>query len=344
MLSLRILKIGCVVLLLGMVTACGARKETTFSGATMGTTYHIKVVSGYFQRTAGLHQKIEARLLEINQRLSLYVPESEINRFNALRNTKTKISMSRDFYEVLKVGSRLYDLTKGAWDATVRPLVNLWGFGDTGNTTVVPNKAAIAERLKAVGFSAIMLSDGGVIQKKRPELSLDLGSIAKGYGVDQIALLLKKEGFKDYLVEIGGEVYAGGLRKDGSPWRVGVNLPEKGAALNAVYDIVALSGMAIATSGDYRNFFEKGGKRYSHILNPKTGYPVDNGVVSVSIIAGTCTFADGLATAGMVMGLKDGMSLVDGLEGVEALFIVQLQDHSLKAFASKGFSTYQPAE
>ena len=331
-------------MLLGMVTACGARRETTVSGATMGTTYHIKVVGDYFKRTSGLQSKIEARLVEINQRLSLYIPESEISRFNALKDTKKKTRMSPDFRQVLQVGSKLYNLTGGAWDATVRPLVNLWGFGDAGNGPRMPDKAAIAEGLKAIGFEDIILSKDGFIQKRRPMLSLDLGSIAKGYAVDQVALLLQKEGFKDYLVEIGGEVYAGGTRKDGKPWRVGVNLPEKGAALDAVYDVVALKGMAIATSGDYRNFFEKDGKRFSHILDPKSGYPVANGVVSVSIIAKTCTFADGLATAAMVMGLDRGMSLVESLDGVEALFILQLQDKSLKAFASKGFSSYQPGD
>ena len=320
---------------------CGAEKETTFSGATMGTTYHIKLVSGYFKRTFDLKEKIEKRLREINQSMSTYLPESEISRFNALQGTDEKMHISLDFLRVLKTGALIYDLTGGAWDATVAPLVNLWGFGSTAKTAAVPDEETVAKLLKEIGFRYIDLSDNGYIRKKKVPLSLDLASIAKGYAVDQISRLIQEEGVRDYLVEIGGEVYAAGLKKDQTRWRVGVNLPEKGARSDAVYDIVALKDMAMATSGDYRNYFEKDGRTYTHILDPRSGYPVRNGVVSVSVIADTCTLADGLATAVMVMGREDGLSLVERLSGVEALVVIRHRDNSLEAYASKGFHAYK---
>ena len=162
-------------------------------------------------------------------------------------------------------------------------------------------------------------------------------SIAKGYAVDQITALIRSEGIDDFLVEIGGEVVASGFRKDNRKWRIGVNQPSKGARLNALYGIVELQNKAMATSGDYRNYFETGGKTYSHILDPRTGYPVANGVVSVSITASTCTFADGLATAVMVMGREKGLALIETLVDVEAFIIVRNREGLLETSATQGF-------
>jgi thiamine biosynthesis lipoprotein len=158
--------------------------------------------------------------------------------------------------------------------------------------------------------------------------------------VDQIAKLIQDKGIKNYLVEIGGEVYAEGYRKDGGKWRIGINKPEKGTPFNQIYKIVSLYNKAMATSGDYRNFFEKNGKIYSHIIDPKTGYPVSNRVVSVSIIADSCTYADGLATAVMVMGPQKGIDLINRLENIEGLIIVMENDGRLTDHVSKGFDLY----
>ncbi len=332
-----ILIIPATLLLLVMPFGCGTKKETAFDGATMGTTYHIKVISGYFKSTAGLKAKIDARLHTINQSMSTYLPESEISRFNALQSTEEKMHVSRDFFQVLQVGELLYRMTNGAWDGTVKPLVNLWGFGNTENKYAVPEKERIASMLKEIGFRHIELSGTGEIRKKKIPLSLDLASIAKGYAVDQIAVLIRSEGIHDFLVEIGGEVYAAGFRKDNKKWRVGVNQPSKGARFDAVYGIVELQDKAMATSGDYRNYFEMSGKTYSHILDPGTGYPVTNGVVSVSITATTCAFADGLATAVMVMGREKGLALIGTCVDVEAFIIVRNHEGMLETYASQGF-------
>ena len=169
-------------------------------------------------------------------------------------------------------------------------------------------------------------------------MTLDLSSIAKGYGVDRVADTIQKEGFQNYLVEIGGEVFASGYSKDGMLWRIGINRPQTDASLDEVYKVVDLHNRAFATSGDYRQFFVVDGIRYAHIIDPRTGYPISNGVVSVTIIADTCTFADGLATAIMVMGPEKGLDLINRLDAVEGLIIVEQIDGRLADFYSKGFN------
>jgi thiamine biosynthesis lipoprotein len=191
--------------------------------------------------------------------------------------------------------------------------------------------------MKDVGFHNIEIAKNKYLVKKNPLVSLDLASIAKGYAVDQIAQLIVENSIENFLVEIGGEVYATGLRKDGKNWRIGVNLPKSGSSLDQVYKVVTLQTRALATSGDYRNFFEAGEKRYSHVIDPNTGFPVDNGVVSVSIVAPSCAFADGLATAVMVMGQKKGLELVNKLKNVECLVVVQEGTDNLVDYVSKGF-------
>jgi thiamine biosynthesis lipoprotein len=190
-----------------------------------------------------------------------------------------------------------------------------------------------------VGFDQIELIWPGYLRKKRASISLDLGSIAKGFGVDQIAKLLAANALTDFIVEIGGEVYAAGRRLDQKPWRIGINVPKTDAAFDQVYKVVALQDMALATSGDYRNFFEVNGRRYSHVLDPRTGWPVDNGVISVSVLADTCTFADGLATALMVMGWGPGLDLVNRLDGVECLFVVENANGQWTTYVSSSFET-----
>jgi thiamine biosynthesis lipoprotein len=304
----------------------------------MGTTYHIKVVTGYFQGVSGLKEKIEKRLVEINAAMSTYQKDSEINRFNEFNQTGTKFKISDDFYQVMRTAQVIYRLSDGTWDGTVNPLVDLWGFGRGGAKNKVPLETEISALLSNIGFENIEVLEPGFLLKKRAAVTLDLSSIAKGYGVDQVADSIRKEGFQHYLVEIGGEVFASGYSKDGKLWRIGINRPQADAAFDEVYKVVNLHNRAFATSGDYRNFFVVDGIRYAHILDPRTGYPISNGVVSVTIIADTCTFADGLATAIMVMGPKKGLDLINRLDAVEGLIIVEQMDGSLAEYYSKGFN------
>lgn len=319
-------------------SGCEGKQEHLIQGGTMGTTYHIKVVTGYFQGISGLKEKIEKRLVEINAAMSTYQKDSEISRFNEFNQTGTKFKISKDFYRVMETAQAIYRLSDGAWDGTVNPLVDLWGFGREGPKNKISLATEISALLSNIGFEAIEIQEPGFLLKKRAAVTLDLSSIAKGYGVDRVADTIQKEGFQNYLVEIGGEVFASGYSKEGMLWRIGINRPQTDAAFDEVYKVVNLHNKAFATSGDYRNFFVVDGIRYAHIIDPRTGYPISNGVVSVTIIADTCTFADGLATAIMVMGPEKGLDLINRLDAVEGLIIVEQMDGSLADFYSKGFN------
>lgn len=306
-------------------------------GKTMGTTYHITVVTG--ADTGPLEDRIRQRLAEINKSMSTYDPESEISRFNRMTEAGRPFPVSADFLRVMTVAADLHVLTEGAWDGTVNPLVNLWGFGSRQVSPRVPDPGEIEALLPEVGFNHIVVSPEGTLTKRTGRVSVDLASIAKGYGVDQVAAVISASGIAHFVVEIGGEVYARGLRPDGKPWRVGINTPKPMSGATEVYKVVPLSDRALATSGDYRIFFEAGGKRYAHILDPRTGRAVDNRVVSASVIAPDCTRADGLATALVVMGPEKGLALVNRLPDMECLIVVEAEDGRLLEHASRGFRT-----
>ena len=322
-----------------LFAGCGLKKEEAFSGKTMGTTYHIKVVAGIFTNTKDLKDQIDLRLDEINKSMSTFRKDSEISRFNAYQNIGEKFRISDDVYNVMTVAKTIYEETGGAWDGTVKPLVDLWGFGRPENKPTIPEKSRIAALLSDIGFNNIEITADHHLAKKNTAITLDLASIAKGYGVDQVAALIRANGIHNFLVEIGGEVCAAGLRKDGKKWRIGINSPQKNAPVDQVYKVVDLQDKGFATSGDYRNYFEVNQKRFSHVIDPKNGYPVDNGVVSVSIISNTCTFADGLATAVMVLGHEKGLDLVNHLDNTECFIVTQSKDGVLIDHYSKGFKT-----
>ncbi|MGA8178716.1 MAG: FAD:protein FMN transferase, partial [Desulfobacterales bacterium] len=334
---LKYLQTILLFLFLLLLVGCGLKKEVAFSGKTMGTTYHIKVVAGMFTPTANLQKKIDARLEDINESMSTFRKDSEISRFNIDQKVGDKFKISDDFYNVLTVAKTIYEETGGAWDGTVKPLVDLWGFGNGKIRQTVPEKSQINALLSAVGFNNIEISPDHYLVKKKASIFLDLASIAKGYGVDQVAALIRDNGINNFLVEIGGEVFASGFRKDGKKWRIGINRPQENAPFNQVYKVVDIHDKGFATSGDYRNFFEVHRKRFSHIIDPRNGYPVDNRVVSVSILADTCTFADGLATAVMVLGDKKGLDLVNQLESTECFIVTQTKSGALVDHYSKGF-------
>jgi thiamine biosynthesis lipoprotein len=320
--------------------ACGGPKEYKLAGKTMGTTYHITVVSDRSRDWPAIQRLIDARLDQINQSMSTFRPDSEISRFNAVTQTGKPFPISADFLRVMLAAREIYRLTQGAWDGTVNPLVNLWGFGKSGPMKDLPSRAAVEQARRKVGFDQIDISVNGYLTKKSPQVTLDLASIAKGYGVDQIAVLLHGLGFKNYLVEIGGEVNAVGRRPDGREWRVGINRPQIDAPADAVYRVVRLHNAALATSGDYRNFYRINGRTYSHIIDPHTGRPLQNGVVSASVIADNCTLADGLATALMVLGPQKSIALLDQLPGVEGLMIVRQSSGAFQNFQSQGMAAF----
>ncbi len=320
------------------LTLSAAQKEYTITGKTMGTFYRIKFLSSQTLSTQLWQKKVDLRLKEVNARLSMYQKDSEISRFNRSPENKA-FKLSKDFHQVLIQCEILYKRTHGAWDGTVKPLVDLWGFGTKGRSNTLPDHQQIKNTLEHIGFNKLILGDRTLV-KLTPDITLDLGSIAKGYGVDEIARLFAMAGLENYLVEIGGELKGAGKNKKGTPWVVGISKPDKKGLNPGLYQVVSLDNMAVATSGNYRNFFEKGGKTFSHIIDPKTGYPVGNQVVSASIIAGTCTLADGLATALMVMDVDQGIELVNRMDNTECL-IIKKQGENLIPVRSKGFEALQ---
>jgi len=305
----------------------------------MGTTYNVALVAGAAASADGLQDEIDRRLEEVNRQLSTWTEDSEISRFNRFGKIGEEFPVSDDFLRVMKAATEVHALSGGAWDGTVSPLVVLWGFGPGGPALSTPSPERIAAALDEVGFDKIEIRDAGALVKRHAAVTVDLSSIAKGYGVDAVADVLREKGFADFLVEIGGEVFAAGRRRDGRSWRVGINRPDPAAAPGEVYKVVPLGDQALATSGDYRSYVLESGRRRSHVIDPRSGEPVTNGVVSVSVLAPSCMMADGLATAVMVMGPEAGLALVERLDGVEALIVVDRRGGFLEEYPSSGFRT-----
>ena len=312
--------------------------QILLTGKTMGTYYRIKFMAGNKTSRALWEKKVQVRLKEVNARLSMYQKNSELSRFNRAPED-TPFRVSSDFHKVLVQCRELHRLTGGAWDGTVKPLVDLWGFGTKKTDHTLPPDNQITAALALVGFDKLKLT-GKTLTKTAPGITLDLGSIAKGYGVDEIARLFREGGIANCLVDIGGELTGFGRNKKGNPWVVGISKPEKKSLSAGLFDAVTLDNMSIATSGNYRNYYEINGKTFSHIIHPATGRPVDNQVVSASVIAQNCTLADGLATALMVMKTKAGLELINTMPNVECLIIKKKGD-TLIPLRSKGFSAFE---
>ena len=322
--------------LLFCASGCNAEKQVVLSGKTMGTTWRVVISSSEKDVPADIKKDIIQKLKDVNKSMSLFDDDSELSRFNRSVAIKDRFCGSDEFISLCKAGKKLYDLTSGAWDGTIGPLVNLWGFGNVKKEVYVPSDIKIKEKLRSTGFNHIRFTDKHCLVKDIPGIVLDLGSIAKGYGVDELADLLRKNGINNFLVEIGGEIYASG-NKSKKRWKVGVKTPEFLPQSIKIYKAVELENMAIATSGDYRNYREFDGKFYSHIISPSTGYPVKNKVASVSVIAENTAFADGLATAVMVMGVTEGLQLVNSLKDVECFIITREGNGKYLAHTSGGW-------
>lgn len=303
------------------LTACERNpRELAFSGAALGTSYHIKVVAaGSPAAGAGLPELIDNLLDDLDHKLSTYKPDSELNRFNR-HPVGQLFSASDDFYQVLEVAGRVYRLSGGAFDPTVRPLVDLWGFGPVDTGDRVPEDSEITALLGEIGFDRIELAAGNQVIRRAP-VTLDLSAVAKGFIVDRLAAELRARGIDDYMVEIGGEIRVGGRRADGGPWRIAVEAPAGGG----VERVLELSDIGVATSGDYRNYFERDGERYSHTIDPRSGRPIRHRLASVTVLAPTAAEADALATALMVMGPAQGADFAAANE-LAALLLVKEGD------------------
>jgi thiamine biosynthesis lipoprotein len=319
------------------ITGCNKSGELVhLKGRTMGTQYNIK----YFS-SSGLDDPKEVQsliddvLLKVNKEMSTYLNESEISyRLGWLK-------ISPDFFRVSKFALSLAGDTEGAFDPTIGPLVNLWGFGP-GGSRKVPKEKDISEAKKRVGFDKIILNEKtNEIKKKVPGVYLDLSSLAKGFGVDKVAEFLMAKGSKVYMVEIGGEVRTLGKKADGSSWRIAIEAPHPVSQGESYQKVLELNSMALATSGSYRNFFMQDGKKYSHTIDVHSGRPVAHSVASVSVAhKDSCMKADALATALMAMGLEKGFAYAEK-EGIAAYFVYRDVGQEGRVFATKETSVFR---
>jgi len=336
---------GLYFFILLFLVACRQQEVIELSGHTMGTTYHIKIIRSMDQNLTAdrLQPSVDSLLEEINQQMSTYRPQSEISQFNRWPDNKP-FKVSSEFKEVVKKALEIYRLTDGAFDITVAPLVDLWGFGKRGSKFQPPDSLKVRKVLSRVGSQYLNICGDSALCKSIPDLQIDLSAIAKGYGVDAVAGLLKAKGFRNFLVEIGGEVFASGQRGS-RPWRIGVDQPIYGAPFGQqVEAVLELKDCAVATSGDYRNYFEYKGKIYSHEIDPRSGWPVANGLASVTVIAPDCMTGDALATAIMVMGADQGLRLINELKDMEVLIILRNEKGSFKKIESDSLRKYLKVE
>lgn len=317
--------------LVGLAGCDSSPEIIQISGTKMGTSYNITVVADQ-PAPADLEQRIEAALDFIDQSMSTYKADSEISHFNAQSVAEPQM-ISPQFADVLDVSKLIWEQSAGAFDPTVGPLVDLWGFGPVPTDDLVPSDEQIAQALATVGYQHLSI-DMQIISKAAP-IRLDLSAVAKGYAVDQVADLLEMLALPDYLVEIGGEMRLGGSNPKGQPWRIAVEMP---AVIPQVQRVIAAHDVAIATSGDYRNYFEQDGVRYSHTIDPRTGKPIGHSLASVTVVAETCAEADAWATALMVLGEEQGMVLAEEL-GL-AIYMLVKDGEGFKALSSAAFAPY----
>ena len=322
-----------------VASAASTNDVRRFEGETMGTTWSVNAVLPEGADGRAIERGIQSEVDRVVAQMSTYEPESDLSRFNRAP-AGTWQTLPPEFFTVLRYALSLAKESNGAYDPTVGPLVNLWGFGPDKHPHEAPDAAAIAAARSRVGWSKIELDEANRRAFQPGGIYVDLSSVAKGFGVDQVARFLDRSGIRDYLVEVGGELRAHGRKPDGSPWHVGIERP--GAAVGAVDNpdevqrVVSLTGKAIATSGDYRHFFASGGKFFSHHIDPRTGYPVAHRVASVSIIADDCMHADPLGTTMTVLGPEEGMAYAKR-HGIAVLFIVYGEDGRFEERMSPAF-------
>jgi len=309
-----------------LISGCDSQRASSISltGQTMGTSYHITIAEdGSSSSNEHLKKEIDSRLIEVNESFSTYINTSEVSVFNAYQGVEAQ-KKSDEFIKVLAEAQRISAITQGAYDITVGPLVNLWGFGPSFKEENIPSAQELKKALSKVGYKNIVYEqESNEVKKLKQAAYIDFSSIAKGYGVDVLSTLLESKGYMNYMVEIGGEMRVKGVNSQGVKWRIAVEQPD--SIKRAIYRVISVTDMAIATSGDYRNFFEKDGLRFSHTIDPTTGQPVQHDLASVTVLAKNSMTADAWATAFMVLGDKKGYDLAITNE-LAVLFLVKNGD------------------
>lgn len=303
-----------LLLIFGSIYVIRQQQNTPYQrdeGFIFGTIYHIT-----YQSDVNYQKEIEAELQKVDNSLSPFNKTSIISRIN--RNEDVKVDNL--FAEVFQLAEKISKETDGAFDITVAPMVNAWGFGfKTGNP---PTKQTVDSLRAIVGFQKVTLEEEHV-KKQNPHIMLDCSAIAKGYGSDIVARFLKKKGIQNFMVEIGGEIVVNGNSEKQVPWRVGINKPTDDSLNTSqeLQDVINVTDIAMATSGNYRNFYYKNGKKYAHTIDPKTGYPVQHNILSATVLAKKCATADAYATSFMVMGLDGAKKVLEKHPELDAYLI-----------------------
>lgn len=303
-----------LLLIFGSIYVIRQQQNTPYQrdeGFIFGTIYHIT-----YQSDVNYQKEIEAELQKVDNSLSPFNKISIISRIN--RNEDVKVDNL--FAEVFQLAEKISKETDGAFDITVAPMVNAWGFGfKTGNP---PTKQTVDSLRAIVGFQKVTLEEEHV-KKQNPHIMLDCSAIAKGYGSDIVARFLKKKGIQNFMVEIGGEIVVNGNSDKQVPWRVGINKPTDDSLNTSqeLQDVINVTDIAMATSGNYRNFYYKNGKKYAHTIDPKTGYPVQHNILSATVLAKNCATADAYATSFMVMGLDGAKKVLEKHPELDAYLI-----------------------
>jgi len=327
-------KIQLLVLAALLMFACQpSKKDYQFNeGYIWGTIYHI-----IYDNPKGndLHEEIKVKMNEFDHSLSTYKPNSIISRVN---NNDTTVILDHYFETVFKRSLEISKITNGAFDMTVAPLVNAWGFGFKNK--LEPEDIPVDSLLQIVGYNKVSLQNHKVI-KSDLRIMFDPSAIAKGYGVDVVADFLESKGISNYMVEIGGEIRVKGVSDKNRKWRVGIDRPIDDPSLQKreIQDVLSMEDGAMATSGNYRQFYIKNGKKYAHTIDPKLGYPVQHSLLSASVIAPDCMTADAYATAFMVLGLEKSKAIVEQDPNLEAYFIYADEEGKYQTYSSEKLKT-----
>lgn len=337
--NIRLSIMVLTAVLLSILMSCREGTYVTVHGDTMGTTYSVtySAVGG-----PSYQSQLDSILAQINQEVSTYIPNSTISVFN---RTKGGISLGNDtphFMENWEESASIYELTDGYFDPSVMPLVNYWGFGYTEKHPIFSvDSLAIDTMMSYVGLNNIRYdNETNQLLKSDGREQLDFSAIAKGYAVDALGRFLESQGISNYLVEIGGEIVAKGVNKRGVPWTIAINTPEEDAGLTDAIKFISVSGKALASSGNYRNFYDIDGIKYGHTINPKSGYPFMSSLLGVTVITDKCIRADAFATALMSMGFPEALEWVKVREDVEACFFIGRDDQTIQTIYSDGFIQY----
>ena len=310
-----------LLILAAAVMGCGKPpvREHHFTGPIMGTFYNVKVVASLSERSAAkLDQTLREILEAVDNKMSTWKPESELSRFNNHQSTDP-FKLSKETLQVFEIARQVSEQTRGAFDVTIGPIVNAYGFGPDQSRADGPSEEEITALLTRVGFEKLHLDlQTQTIAKQDPNLYCDLSGVAKGYSVDAVAEALNDMGHERYMIEVGGEVRARGTNFRGSAWQIAIEKPVSDA--REIEMILPISELAMATSGDYRNYQEMDGRRITHLIDTRTGRPIDNKLASVTVLHPSCAWADAYATAIAVLGPEEGMALAR--ERAIAIFMI----------------------